>query len=122
MQDLLFHASKKKLYKTLKTNNGYICFSKNTFLSYFGDYIYIFSMDQLKKDFKIQKGPMSGIIVEYSKMRLEGAQLKEEYRIFEDIDLKKYCLGRCKHFNESKDFVSICKDIIIGIETEVKND
>jgi len=114
MRKLLFHASHKRLRKWLKVNEeGYISFSINCFVSKFGNYIYIFDFEQLKKDFGLKKHKAKkgenrfsyNVNTEVASHTFCSAQLKDEWRAYKNVDLERYCLGVAKHFDESKTLI-----------------
>lgn len=108
--NLLVHVSKQPNLKTLKplykdedTKKKCICFSINEFVSYFGDYIYAFDFDELKKHYNIVRrvcinGMYNAVKIKGRKIIMEMAKLKE-YRIYEEVDCK-YCLNTIKHYKE----------------------
>lgn len=109
MKQLLFHVSDKK-YDILRPilPEDYLYFSMNCFLSFFGNWIYIFDFQALSKNFDIQKYPSSCIEQKCSgrrgqKYSFRSQNLETEYRIYRHpIIVNKYALGIVKHFNESK--------------------
>jgi len=115
MKDLLIHTSDKlvdilKPNKVCEYDRPCICFALNQFISYFGEYIYLFDMETLEENFFIKIIPTKGVEAytyvsgmgfdkEY---RYSSQPLKEEFRIYESIDLKRYCLGIISNFNYLK--------------------
>ena len=120
MKDLLFHVSPLKIKKKLKRKNNYIAFTKNKFVSYFGNYIYIFDFNKLNKDFNLIKYDNKDeghikVTVNFLKKwrRFQSQNLRYEWRVYgKDIDLDKYCIGVTCHFNESKNLQEIVMDKI----------
>ena len=85
-----------------------ICFSENKFITYFGQYLYLFDLETMEKHFNIIKLPTGGICgtcqmspeasgLDY--LRYESQGLGHEWRIYEPVDIHKYCLGIVEHWN-----------------------
>lgn len=115
MEDLLIHTSNVRV-DVLEPNKlpGFdrpcICFSLNQFISFFGEYIYLFKKDILEKNFFIEKVPTEGvglydevnvnrITIEY---RYRSDKLGNEFRIYDPIDVQRYGLGVVTNFNHLK--------------------
>jgi len=126
MKDLLFHVSDEK-YAVLdpdncKTSDNCIFFSKNIFISYFGQFLYIFDYKALEEDFRIHCVNTDGIdyhreqIGRYYKKteyRYRSQPLGMEYRIYDKIDVERYCLGIAEHYNSEKGEFQIFSDNLI---------
>lgn len=85
-----------------------ICFAKGCFISWFGQYVYLFDLDRLKADGftvkKIKSGCGVAAQVKVEKYNAHHAyesheKLDYEYRVYEPINVKKYAVGVIKHFN-----------------------
>lgn len=110
MKDLLFHVS-DKIYKVLlpkKSDNHEecICLSENCFISYFGRYLYIFDKQVLYDNFHIKEISTAGLdgFMSYQELefRFRSIPLGTEYRIYQPINIDKFCLGIAEHFNHLK--------------------
>lgn len=112
MDDLLIHTSSVRV-DVLEPNKlpGFtipcVCFSRNQFISYFGEYVYLFSKSVLEEDFFVEqcysKGvqachyvDMEGMPSEY---RFKSEDLGYEYRVYHSVDVRRYGLGVITNFN-----------------------
>lgn len=112
MKDLLIHTSNKKVDILIPNKvPGYpepcIFFSLNQFISYFGEYVYLFEKDILEKNFFVESNPTRG--VEYSvklgfekEYRYNSKDLGQEFKIYQPIDIQRYCMGIIINFNYLK--------------------
>ena len=112
MKKLLFHVSRKK-HNVLMPKPGKkhgvkkyekcVCFSMDKFISYFGQWIYIFDYEYLKGLFKIIKKESRGLQTittdDKKKYTYEATHLGFEYRIFKPIDVNKHAISVAKNYN-----------------------
>jgi len=84
-----------------------ICFSLNQFVSYFGEYVYLFDRIILEKNFYVEVLPSGGvecsIRLRFDKeYRYRSEDLGQEFRIYEPIDVQRYGIGIITNFNHLK--------------------
>jgi len=112
MKELLFHVSPNPDIKVLQPKNlknpsgkRCICFTKDTFCSFFGDYIYALDYKKLARDYKIVKRRDPGTILlhhdNWMKLTTKSAATLnvEEYVIYESIPVDKYVVNISKHYD-----------------------
>jgi len=115
VEDLLIHTSNIKVdilkpSKSSGSDRPSICFSSNQFISFFGEYIYIFKKKVLEENFFVDSLPSKGvglymteslryIPIEY---KYRSQDLGIEFRIYQPIDVPRYCLGVVTNFNHLK--------------------
>jgi hypothetical protein len=112
MRDILIHATniKTKILFPHKIPGGdiCICFSLNKFISYFGEYNYLFWKSELERDFKVKELSPSGSIrvinkISYNKeYRFTSDFVDREFRIYQPIEIDIYCIGIIQNFNYMK--------------------
>jgi hypothetical protein len=112
MIKLLYHVSdfKVDILKPQCYRESSICFSEDCFLGFLGQYLYIFSFDVLSNNFNLTKN-MTGGAKAYCKTETgKGAKeylfssksIDYEYRVYESIQINKYCLSVVKNYNVLK--------------------
>ena len=112
MEDLLIHTSNIKVNilkpsKSLGSNRPSVCFSLNQFISFFGEYIYIFSKKVLEENFFVDQLDSEGVglyLTHYLRnipvaYEYRSQKLGKEFRIYQSIDVPRYCLGVITNFN-----------------------
>jgi len=114
MKELLIHTSNVRVdilepQKLQGYDRPCICFSLNQFVSYFGEYVYLFYRIVLEKDFYVEVLPSMGV---KSSIRLHSDRVREyryrsedlgqEFRIYKPIDVKHYGIGVITNFNHLK--------------------
>ena len=87
-----------------------ICLSENKFITFFGQYLYLFDIDVLKRNFRIRRLPTTGLyssvsLNNYDTIRYESQSLGYEWRVYEPIDVKKYSIGVIEHWDHMKGVV-----------------
>ena len=115
MEDLLIHTSDKKVdilkpNKISEWDKPCICFSLNQFVSFFGEYIYLFQKKILEENFFVEKvlskgvGSSSTTYFKHvpTKYRYRSEDLGYEFRVYQPIDAQRYCLGIITNFNHLK--------------------
>lgn len=115
MNTIICHVSDKRydvLYPQPPENA--ICLSENKFITYFGQYLYLFDLDTMIKNFNIKKTTTTGLNslfhlnpeylgLEY--LQYSSQSLGYEWRIYEPIDVDKYCIGIIEHWNHMKGII-----------------
>ena len=132
MEDLLIHTShiKTDILIPNKIPGGCICFSLNQFISYFGEYIYIFKRKTLEKDFYIEIIPSGGVELYFrgfkagldKEYRYRSEDLGQEFRIYSSIDVQRYGIGIMTNFNHMKGVLEEkAMDMVIKEEIDFLN-
>jgi len=107
---ILCHVSDKRL-RVLKPNGKDNCiyFSQNKFISYFGQYLYLFDLDVLKANFRIKKKVTGSLIGTLecplpikSYWKYKSQSLKWEWRVYDPINVKEFSIGVVEHWNYTK--------------------
>jgi len=111
---ILCHVSDEK-YDVLIPQPGTdaICLSENKFVTYFGQYLYLFELGVLERDFRIRRLPTTGLYSSvhlggrsgYDSIRYRSQSLEYEWRVYEPIDVKKYSIGIVEHWDHMKGVV-----------------
>jgi len=112
VKTILCHVSDEKYdILTPQPPENVIYFSENSFITYFGQYLYLFDLDTMIENFNIEKVTTTGLAhllnlnSEYSDceyLRYSSQSLGYEWRIYEPIDVDKYCIGIIEHWNHMK--------------------
>ena len=81
-----------------------ICFSEDKFITYFGQYLYLFDLKTMIENFDIQKVVTAGLTnlryLPYDQViRYDSQSLKYEWRVFEPISVKRFSLGVIEHWD-----------------------
>ena len=87
-----------------------ICFSEDTFITYFGQYLYLFDLDLMRDVFQLEKLPTTGITglqelggygfdLDDIILRYKSRSLELEWRCYQPVDVDKYALGVIEHWN-----------------------
>lgn len=101
MRDLLIHVSDVNA-PILQPNRGDICFSLNTYMPCFGQFVYLFDKELLEKNFYVEKRQTggkfgtfywSGNNPEPKEYRFISQPLGFEYIIHRPIDVDKYAIN-----------------------------
>jgi len=87
-----------------------ICLSENKFITYFGQYLYLFELGVLERDFKIRKLQTTGLwgqawipeSLGCDTIRYRSQSLEYEWRVYEPIDVEKYSIGIVEHWDHMK--------------------
>ena len=102
---LLFHVSNER-FDVLKPqgSQGCICFSGDTFISNFGQWVYIFNFQELNSRFHIEKISSGGAVQlcmpdSTTYYRYESKPLGYEYRVYEPISVNEFAVGVAEHWN-----------------------
>ena len=127
---IICHVSDKKLDILIPQElENAICFSENKFITYFGQYLYLFDLEVMIENFNIQRMPTTGL---YSHRFLHGQpenierlayrsqSLGWEWRCFEPVDVEKFSLGVLEHWNHMRGIVG--KGTVEGKMTEMAID
>ena len=108
---ILCHVSDEK-YDVLipQPPENAVCLSENKFVTFFGQYLYLFDIDVLKRNFRIRRLPTTGLyssvsLNNYDTIRYESQSLGYEWRVYEPIDVKKYSIGVVEHWDHMKGVV-----------------
>ena len=94
---------------------GLFVFQKTYFVLFFGEWLYLFDFDLLRRNFEMSRYDNVQGIVCYSKgicrkdginvrekLRFQSENLDIEWRIHMPIDVEAFSLGVIKHWNYSK--------------------
>ena len=124
---ILCHVSDKKLdVLSPQPPENAICFSEDVFISYFGEYLYLFDLNKIRCKFGLVKQKTEGLFsiheinhrsTSIGKIYYRSKPLKDEWRCFEPIDVKKYAIGVLEHWNHTEGVIG--KHTINGKMTEV---
>lgn len=117
MKTIICHVSDKR-YDILRPRppEDAICFSENTFITFFGQYLYLFDLDVMEENFFVRKVSTEGVIglmqlmpehTGYNQMRYESKPLGHEWRIHEPIQVDKFALGVVEHWNHMKGTIGV---------------
>jgi len=129
--DLYFHVSEERhgILRPTKNDNyeECICLSLNCFISYLGQYVYIFDRATLDKTFHVREIATSGYAgmigngYQGRSIRFKGQSLGNEYRIYDPIDVEKFAIGVFEHFNHTRGIVEQYLDgeLMSSIRTDV---
>jgi hypothetical protein len=117
MKDLLIHTSDKKVDVLLPQSEHEdcrpcICFSLNQFISFFGQYTYLFEKEILEKNFAVRRIPSQGVecfanvrgnFEQHEQgVRFVSQELGWEFRVYEPINVERYWLAILTNFNHMK--------------------
>ena len=107
MKTIICHVSDKK-YDILipQPPENAICFSENKFITYFGQFLYLFDLDTMIKNFNIRKLPTSGLTSTHylnydERIQFKSQSLGHEWRIFGPIEVDKHAIGVIEHWNHA---------------------
>ena len=112
--NILIHVSDKRGLEWLDPEmgeDGYVYFFSNAFMSYFGQFLYLFGYKELSKHFEIERGASSfvsagmGVRQDYGGARhitFNSDRIPFEYKIRSPIDVARFCLGVIENFNYLK--------------------
>lgn len=110
---ILCHVSDKKVY-TLEPQEptGAICFSEDKFITYFGEYLYLFDLATLQENFRIEKLPTTGLYhTQYlppegkEVIQYRSKSLEYEWRVYDCIPVDEFALGMLEHWNHMEGFI-----------------
>ncbi len=81
-----------------------MCFSRGTFISHFGQFIYICDLDELCQHFRVERIPSSGLFLdikgdENKRYVFKSKELGIEYRVYNSIIVDQFCLDVVEHWN-----------------------
>jgi len=86
-----------------------ICFSEDKFCSYFGKFLYLFDLDNIKRHFRIERIPTTGVYSSTSvdpemynginNVRYQSYHLGWEWRCYDSIPIEQYAIGVLEHWN-----------------------
>ena len=102
---IICHVSDKKLDFLIPQNpKDAICFSEDKFITFFGQYLYLFDLKTMIDNFDIRKIPTTGITslhyLPYDQvLRYKSQSLGFEWRVFEPISVEQFSLGVIEHWN-----------------------
>ena len=111
LRRLLFHVSDDlhevlEPYKTNTESKPCICLSEGSFLGYLGQWLYIFELKTLLRDFRVVRTETAGLELGMhafgSAYRYRSKELGHEYRIYEPILVSSYALGVAQNFEANK--------------------
>ena len=102
---IICHVSDKKLDFLIpqKPTNA-ICFSEDKFITFFGQYLYLFDLKIMVENFNIQKVETTGLTslryLPYDQViRYDSQSLEYEWRVFEPISVERFSLGVIEHWD-----------------------
>lgn len=112
---ILCHVSNEKhdILIPQKPENA-ICFSEDKFVTYFGQYLYLFDLDVLTQNFNIRKVLTEGcqgscfLHSEYHQnevLKYKSQPLGYEWRIYEPVDVDRFALGVIEHWNHMQGII-----------------
>lgn len=102
---IICHVSDQKLDFLIPQNPGNaICFSEDKFITFFGQYLYLFDLKTMIDNFNIQKVETTGLTHEHylphdQVLRYKSQSLEFEWRVFEAISVERFSLGVLEHWN-----------------------
>ena len=113
---IICHVSDKKLDILIPQKpEGAICFSENKFITYFGQYLYLFELERLKENFRIEKVPTTGLASMRTvspelcdgieRIRYKSKSLGWEWRCYSSIPVDEFALGVLEHWNHMEGIV-----------------
>ena len=102
---IICHVSDQKLdFLIPQAPENTVCFSENKFITYFGQYLYLFDLQTMIENFNIKKVPTTGLtyfryLPDNQVLRYRSQSLQFEWRIFETISVKQFSLGVIEHWD-----------------------
>ena len=116
VKTILCHVSDEKYdILTPQPPENAICLSENKFISYFGQYLYLFDLDKLRQNFYLERLPTTGLYMStyvnpelingIDRIFFKSQDLGYEWRCYKSIDVNKYCIGIIEHWNHMKGII-----------------
>jgi len=113
---ILCHVS-DKLYPVLEPQKPDNCiyFSENKFISFFGEYLYLFDLKTLQDNFRIKKRPTTGLktmcFIENrlgpEEIRYHSKSLEWEWVCYNPIPVDQFALGVIEHWNHMEGVIGM---------------
>lgn len=102
--DILCHVSDKRFGILMPNNDNVIYFSENTFISYFGKFLYLFDKNILVKKYGAMKQSSGSLgftrmVSPNEHYYFKSKDLGVEWIVHTPIDVEKDCLGVLEHWN-----------------------